>query len=107
MLMRQEVLFVDLGRTLIQSVEIGRFDYPVCIICLGELIAMVKQKMLTPLMLKKNPEIVNWIAKLCRFTDKNRSARGEASISEQSQRIRIESKRLLRMMMVLMDFDAK
>lgn len=56
-------------------------------------------------MLKKNPEVVNWVAKLCRFTDENRSVRGDASISEQSQRIRTESKKLLNMTKVLMDFD--
>lgn len=96
---------MDLGGTLIQSVKIGRFNYLMSIICLGELKSMMRQKLITPLMLKKNPEVVKWIAKLCRFTDENRSARGEASISAHSQQIRIASKSLLNMMKVLMDFD--
>lgn len=97
-------MFMDLGRTLIQSVEIGRFDFPVAIICLSELTGMMKQKMITPLMLKKNPEIVKWIGKLCRFTDKSRSTREEASITVQGQQVRIESKRLFNMLKVRMDF---
>lgn len=60
---------------------------------------------MTPLILKKNPEVVNWIAKLCRFTDESRLSRGQAEISEHSQRIRAHSKMLLNSFKMLMDFD--
>lgn len=105
MLLKYENRFIDLGRTLVQSVEIGRLNCRVSGICLNELLAMVKHRMITSLMLKKNPEIVSWIAKLCHFAAKNRSSCGQANISELSQHIRAVSKVLLNSFKVLMDFD--
>lgn len=105
MMLKFENQFINLGRALVQSVGMGHFNYRVSKVCLHELMAMVKTHMVTPLMLKKNPEIISWIAKLCRFMDEKRSSRGQANISEDSQRIRAESKMLLNSMKALMDFD--
>lgn len=110
MTLKYENQFIDLGRALVHSNEMDQLNYDVCNICLAEMTSMIKYKMLTPLMLKKNAEFVNWIAKLCRFTDKKqtsrrRRSRGRAKISEQSQRIRTDSNKLLNSMKLLMGFD--
>lgn len=105
MLIKYENQFIDLGRALIRSIKLDQWNYDVCKVCLAELTTMAKFKMLTPLMLKKNPQIVNWIAKLCRFTDKKqRSSRRQANPSTKCQQIRTESKTLLNSLKMLMDF---
>lgn len=107
MLIKYENQFIDLGRALVRSVLKDQLNYDVCEVCLAELTTMAKCKMLTPLMLKKNPQIVDWIAKLCRFTDKmGRSSRRQASRpSKKCQQIRAASKTLLNLLKVLMDFN--
>lgn len=101
-ILKYENVFIDLGRALVNSVKIGQFNYRVCIICIGEMETMIKNRTLTALMLKKNPEIVNWIAKLCHFTD---TSHGQANVSEECQQIRDESKRAFDAFKELMDFD--
>lgn len=98
-------MFVDLGQHLVKHVEIGRFDYVMCSITFGELNRMMQDKVVTCLMLKKNPEIVKWISKLCRFAVKSLSPQEEKTISEQSQRVRTDAKQLLNEMKRLMDFE--
>lgn len=106
LMLKNENQFIDLGRALIHSIEMGQLNYNVCNVCLAELLTMTKCKMLTPLMLKKNPEIVEWIAKLCRFTDKKRrSSRRRANPSKQCQQIRAASNTLLNSLKMLMDFN--
>lgn len=90
---------------MIQSVEIGRFNYFVCILCLSELGMMIRDKMLTPLMLKKNPDVVIWIAKLCRFSDERPSTRGQANVLEHRQQVRTVSRSILNLLKELMGFD--
>lgn len=104
-MIKHEILFIDLGRTLIQSVEIGRFNYGMCMICIVELASMLRQNWLTPLMLKKSPAIVEWTAKLCRFMDKNPSTREQPNSMDKCQKVRTESNKLLNWFKVLMDFD--
>lgn len=111
MRLKYENQLIDLGRALISSVKMDQLNYDVCQVCLTEMIAMTKFNMLTPLMLKKNPAIVHWIAKLCRFTDnkrqptRSRRSRVRAIISEQSQQIRNASSTLLNAWKILLDFD--
>lgn len=106
MLLKYENQFIDLGRALIRSIVVDHFDYDVCKVCLAELAKMVKCKMLTPLMLKKNALIVNWIAKLCRLTDKKgRSSRRQAKPSDECQEIRADANALLNLLKVPMGFN--
>lgn len=104
MLLKYENQFINLGIALVDSVRLNEFRFNVCEICLNEMKDMVKLRMLNSLMLKKNPEIVNWIAKLCRFSDQKRTSR-EQRISKQSQIIRATSNELLNSLKVLMNFN--
>lgn len=69
-MLKYENHFIDLGRTLVQSIKIGMLSIDTCKLCLSELLFMAKGT-ITPLMLKKNPNIVQWVSKLCRFSESN------------------------------------
>lgn len=68
-MLKQENHFIDLGRSMLDSVRIGRsMNVDACKICLHEMRVMSKVA-LTPLMLKKNPQIVHGVWKLCQYSD--------------------------------------
>lgn len=104
LMLKYENKFIDLGRALVQSIEVGKFEYGVCKVCLVEMVSMIKFEMLTPLMLKKNPEIVKWVEKLCHFTERKRLSCGQF-ISEESRSIRSLSTEALNSFKKLMNFD--
>lgn len=103
--LKHENRFIDLGRSLVDSVRIGHFNFKVCTMCINEISAMIMNKKLTALMLKKNPEIVNWIAKLCRFNNEKSHSRNSQSISSECQMIRTDSSKLLKSFERLMSYD--
>lgn len=82
---------------MIRSVQTGKCEMLICEICLAEIyrkfdafdIALgnyyilisrlvLSKQLLTPLMLKKNPELVRAVSKLCRFANSNIRQPGEA-----------------------------
>ncbi|XP_055308221.1 uncharacterized protein LOC129572303 [Sitodiplosis mosellana] len=82
-LIEVENRFIGLGKIIIRSVQTGKCELLKCEICLGEMY-LLSEKMLTPLMLKKNPEIVRGVSKLCRYTvtDKRRPGQSRTECSK-------------------------
>ncbi|XP_031625730.1 uncharacterized protein LOC116342320 [Contarinia nasturtii] len=70
-LIENENRLIDLGRILIRSMQIGKSDLLKCQIILSEMFQLSKKR-ITPLMLKKNPEIVYNVLKLCNYADVNK-----------------------------------
>lgn len=101
-MLKMENEFIDLGRALIESIQIGRLDLKVCEICLVEMYFLTRKKSFAPIILKKNPQIVQWVAKLCRFAESNRN--GATPQSEKSQYIRKRAKDLMTLFKMVMNF---
>lgn len=57
---------------------------------------------ITPLMLKKNPQIVQWVSKLCRYSEYNVQEDEELSVN--SQRVRKLAEKTLDAFKTVMDF---
>lgn len=81
LLLKMENLFIDLGVTLTQAVQVGKLEFDICAICLKEIIRL-SNKDLTSVMLKKHPPIVRLVANLCRYSE-SKLGHGEA-LSERS-----------------------
>lgn len=65
--LKMENLFIDLGLTLTQAVQVAKLQYDMCNICLKEIVRISNK--LTSVMLKKHPQIVRMVANLCRYSE--------------------------------------
>lgn len=85
---------------MLDSVRFGRTPNDVvCTICLNEIRVMSKST-LTPLMLKKNPQIVHWVWKLCHYSEHD----GQ-EVSSKSQTIREAAIGTLRGLKMVLKFN--
>lgn len=101
--LKNENAFIDLGRLLVQSVMIGKpVNVETCKICLGEIGVLTKSS-ITPLMLKKNPQIVHWVEKLTRFSEYR--LQNGTELSTVSKTIRERANSTLTALKNVMKFD--
>lgn len=101
--LKNENNFIDLGRSLVQSIRAGHLSFNTCKICLGEMRSLSKGA-LTPLMLKKNPHTVQWVAKLCRYSEY--SQQDNERLSTRSKNVRSLAKATLNAFKTVMNYNA-